>query len=219
MRKKRSKNRVKGIILAIILLVIVGLIIHERQKVMVCIDAGHGGKDAGSVSSNGKRYEKEDNLRIALRVKEKLEAQGISVILTREDDTFVSLGNRCKIANWRGADLFVSLHRNSSEKGNGVEIWVSEESDEISEKLALDILTNLEKVGIQQNRGVKSGTSENNGSDYFVNRNTKMPSCLIELGFISNAKDNELLDENLEEYAEAIAKGILQNLKEKGKKV
>lgn len=174
---------------------------------------GTAEKTLGSVSSDGKRYEKNDNLDIVLQVKKELEKQNVKVVLTRSDDSYVSLENRCKIANWRRADLFVSLHRNSSTSGNGVEIWISNESDETSEKLANDILNELEKTNIQSNRGVKNGTSDNNGGDYFVNRNTKMPSCLIELGFISNAKDNELLDENLEEYAKAISIGILQNLK------
>lgn len=167
----------------------------------------------GSVSANGKRYEKDDNLKVVLQVKKELEKQNVKVILTREDDTFVPLQKRCQIANWRRADLFVSLHRNSAKSGDGIEIWINNESDEISEKLATDILGELSKTKIQTNRGVKSGTSDNNGSDYFVNRNTKMPSCLIELGFISNTKDNQLLDEHLEEYAKAVAKGILQNLK------
>ena len=167
---------------------------------------------SGSVSTDNKRYEKDDNLEVALQVKKELEKHNVRVVLTRKDDTFVTLENRCRMANLRRADLFVSIHRNSSKNGDGVEIWVSQESDEISEKLANDILSHLEKVGIQSNRGVKSGTSENKGSDYFVNKNTKMPSCLIELGFISNAKDNQLLDENLEEYAKAISLGILQNI-------
>ena len=45
-----------------------------------------------------------------------------------------------------------------------------------------------------------------------VNKNTKMPSCLIELGFISNWKDNQLFDENIDEYVEAITRGILKKL-------
>ena len=110
------------------------------------------------------------------------------------------------------ADVFVSIHRNSAKNGNGVEIWRSQEEGEVSEKLAKDILENLEKVGIQNNRGVKEGTSEDANIDYFVNRNTKMPSCLVELGFITNEKDNQLFDEKLGQYAEAIAKGILKNL-------
>lgn len=172
-------------------------------------------KTSGSIASNGKRYEKEDNLEVALKVKKELEKHDVKVVLTRKDDTSVSLENRCRIANLRRADLFVSIHRNSSKSGNGVEIWISQEKDETSEKLATDILNQIEKVGIQSNRGVKNGTSENNGSDYFVNKNTKMPSCLIELGFISNSKDNQLLDENLEKYARAITMGILQNIEQK----
>jgi len=152
-------------------------------------------------------------LKVVLQVKKELEKKNVKVILTRKDDTFVTLQKRCQIANWKRADLFVSIHRNSAKSGDGIEIWINNESDDLSPKLATDILNQLDQTKIQTNRGIKNGTSDNNGSDYFVNRNTKMPSCLIELGFISNTKDNELLDENLEEYAKAISIGILQNLK------
>lgn len=184
----------------------------ENQKVIVCIDAGHGGKDAGSVSSNGKRYEKDDNLAMALAIQKELEKHDIKVVLTRENDTFVTLQKRCQIANFRRADLFVSIHRNSSESGNGVEVWIKSQENEADEKLANSILDELAKTQIQTNRGIKQGTSENDGNDYYVNKYTKMPSCLIELGFISSQKDNQLLDENKENYAKAIANGILQNI-------
>ena len=207
MRKKRTKNKIKYILFITIAIIIGILIYRQNQTIIVCLDAGHGGHDAGSLSSNGKRYEKDDNLKLVLKVKEKLEKQKIKVILTRKDDTFVSLEKRCQIANWKRVDLFVSIHRNSSKSGDGVEIWISKEKNEISEKLANDILQELEQTKIQSNRGVKSGTSENNGNDYFVNKATKMPSCLIELGFISNQKDNELFDENLEEYARSNCPG------------
>ncbi len=173
------------------------------------------GRDAGSVSANHKRYEKDDNLKMILQIKKELEKYDIKVILTRNEDTYVSLEKRCQIANWKRADLFISLHRNSGQKGNGMEIWISNKKDETSEKLANDILNQLSNTKMQTNRGVKVGTSKNNGGDYFVNQNTNMPSCLIELGFISNSKDNELFDENLENYARAIANGIRQNLKTK----
>ncbi len=209
MRRKKKK-----IIILLILgiLLTIGIIGINHRKVTVCLDAGHGGKDVGAVAENGKRQEKEDNLKLVLKVKEYLEKQGIKVILTRKEDTYVSLNKRCQIANFRRADVFVSIHRNSAKNGNGVEIWRSQEEGEVSEKLAKDILENLEKVGIQNNRGVKEGTSEDANIDYFVNRNTKMPSCLVELGFITNEIDNQLFDEKLGQYAEAIAKGILKNL-------
>ncbi len=217
MKRKKHTRRgtqhraypIKWIITAIIIIVSI-LIYQQDQQLIVCLDAGHGGHD---VSANGKRYEKDDNLKIVLQVKKELEKQKVKVILTRKDDTFVTLQKRCQIANWKRADLFVSIHRNSAKSGDGIEIWINNKSDDISEKLANDILKEFEQTKFQTNRGVKTGTSDNNGNDYFVNRNTKMPSCLIELGFISNTKDNQLLDEHLEEYAQAIAKGILQNLK------
>lgn len=168
----------------------------------------------GSVASDVKRQEKEDTLEVVLKVKQYLEEQNIKVILTRKEDTYVSLKKRCKIANRKKADLFVSVHRNSSEtqKPNGIEIWISKDADEISEKLAMDIMRRLESTNLQSNRGIKEGTSENQETNYYVNQNTEMPSCLVELGFISNSKDNQLLDENIEQYAKAIAEGILENV-------
>lgn len=173
---------------------------------------GMAEKMCGSIASSGKRYEKDDTLEMALKVKSYLEKQGINVIMTREEDEFVTLQDRCKKANWVMADLFVSIHRNSAEGGDGVEVWISNGEDEESSKLASSILQKIDQVGMQTNRGVKTGTSENSEADYFVNKNTKMPSCLIELGFISNKKDNELWDKNVEQYAEGIAEGIMQNL-------
>lgn len=184
----------------------------ESQKTIICIDAGHGGKDAGSVTKNNKRYEKDDNLQMALALQKELEKHDIKVILTRKDDTFVSLEKRCQIANFRRADYFVSIHRNSSESGNGVEVWIKSQENEADEKLANNILEELAKTQIQTNRGIKQGTSEDSDKNYYVNQYTKMPSCLIELGFISNQKDNQLLDENKENYAKAITKGILQTI-------
>lgn len=168
---------------------------------------------SGSVSTDNKRYEKEDNLQIALKVKEKLETNNVKVILTRKADTYVSLEKRCQIANITRADYFVSIHRNSAKSGDGIEIWIDSEENEEDKKLANCIMNELSQTEIQSNRGVKEGTSENDGNDYFVNKNTKMPGCLIELGFISDKKDNQLFDENLEEYAEAIASGILKSIR------
>lgn len=211
-RKKHTKRKNRFVVIAIILIIIGILIFRENQRIIVCIDAGHGGNDVGSVSSNGKRYEKDDNLEVALKVKEQLEKNDIKVVLTRNNDTYLSLEKRCVIANIRRADLFVSIHRNSAKSGDGIEIWVDSQKNEDELELANSIMNELDKTEIQTNRGVKSGTSEDSNNDYFVNKNTRMPSCLIELGFISNWKDNQLFDENIDEYAEAIANGILKDL-------
>ena len=174
---------------------------------------GHGGNDVGASSEN--RYEKDDTLQIAKLVKKYLEKnqskRKIKVIMTREKDKAISLQDRCKFANKKKADLFVSIHRNSADTGNGIEIWANSQKRESDTKLAETILEKLEKTNIQSNRGVKYGTIKSEDSNYYVLNNTNMPSCLIELGFISNDKDNKLLDENIDEYAKAIAEGIIEN--------
>ena len=99
-----------------------------RLKTVV-IDAGHGGKDVGCVSRDGKTYEKTITLDIARRLCKKIESayQDVDVIMTRSDDRFVELENRAVIANKAGANLFISIHVNSVEKGttaNGYSIHV-----------------------------------------------------------------------------------------------
>lgn len=171
------------------------------------IDHGHGGTDPGAV--NGKRRECDDTLRLGALVGSKLIEQGQNVIYSRETDKYVSLIDRTNIANKANADMFVSLHRNSftNSTANGVEIWVYTNPTAAELGAACDVLEELVKVGVQSNRGVKKG-------NYHVCRETKMPAMLIELGFISNAKDNELFDKNLDAYATAIVKGILEALGE-----
>ena len=203
------KKQIK-IIIIILSIVIIGLIIlisKENSKVRVCLDAGHGGEEVGAVL--GKRYEKDDTLKVTKLV---LKKKNVKVIMTRTKDKDVSLEERCIIANQKKADIFVSIHRNSATVGNGIEIWCGSLKEERDTKLADNILTNLTTTKIQQNRGIKYGSIGGENSDYYVLKNTNMPSCLIELGFISNEKDNQLLDDNLEEYAEAIAEGILKTI-------
>jgi len=79
----------------------------------IVIDAGHGGTDPGAISRTGLR-EKHINLDIARRLAELLKSKGIEVIMTRSSDVAVSLQRRVNIANKSGADLFISIHANSS---------------------------------------------------------------------------------------------------------
>ncbi len=210
----QMKKKKKIIILSIIIVLFTIILIWSthNHKTVVCIDAGHGGDDVGALL--GKRYEKDDTLKVSKLIKKHLQKQGIKVVMTRNKDTSVSLEERCKIANKKKATLFVSLHRNSAETGNGIEIWCNSKKRETDTQLADSILTNLEKTEIQNNRGIKYGTINGETTDYYVLNNTNMPSCLIELGFISNEKDNALLDDHIEDYAEAISNGILKNLPE-----
>lgn len=207
----KKQIKILIILLGIVIIGVIILISKENSKVRVCLDAGHGGEEVGAVL--GKRYEKEDTLKVTKLVEKKLKKENVKVIMTRKKDKDVSLQERCTIANQKKVDLFVSIHRNSATVGNGIEIWCGSLKEEKDTKLANHILTELETTNIQQNRGIKYGSIEGESSDYYVLKNTNMPSCLIELGFISDEKDNQLLDNNLEEYAEAIAEGIVKTIK------
>lgn len=206
----KKQIKILIIILGIVIIGVIILISKENSKVRVCLDAGHGGEEVGAVL--GKRYEKDDTLKVTKLVEKKLKKKNVKVIMTRKKDKDVSLQERCTIANQKKADLFVSIHMNSATVGNGIEIWCKGAKEEKDTKLADNILTGLTKTKIQQNRGIKYGSIEGESSDYYVLKNTNMPSCLIELGFISDEKDNQLLDDNLEEYAQAIADGIVKTI-------
>jgi N-acetylmuramoyl-L-alanine amidase len=109
-----------------------------RQIARVVLDPGHGGKDTGAVGPAGTK-EKDVTLDVAHRVAPVLSAQGIQVVLTRDDDRFVSLEERTARANSFAADLFVSIHCNASEsKGRrGIETYVLDTTrDEIAARVA-----------------------------------------------------------------------------------
>lgn len=171
----------------------------------IVIDAGHGGYDAGAV--NGTRYEKNDNLRMAMAVGERLKKCGINVIYTRTTDTFVPLLERSRISNNNKVDLFVSFHRNSASNpaANGVETLIYNNASNKSLQAAEALQQALVNVGIQSNRGVKR-------VNLSVLRETNAPAVLLELGFISNDQDNELLDSKFDAYADAIARSLAQSV-------
>ena len=185
---------------------------YRPKTDIICIDPGHGGDDPGAI--NGERCEKDDNLALALLVAKYVEELGCTPLLTRGEDSYLTLGDRCEIANDSDAAYFVSLHRNSAaESAKGVEVWISSHKTAPERKLAQSILAALEKIEIQQNRGVKAGTQAGEDSDYAVNKNTTMPSCIVELGFITNQEDNRLYDRHLDSYARAIAEAVVDLIK------
>lgn len=182
------------------------------QKIIV-IDAGHGGEDPGAVSDvlSGKTVlEKDIALGIAKKVRDILENNGYTVIMTRPDDTYPTLNERAKLANQKGAALFVSIHMNSSpsQDPSGTETYYSEINNgndfgATSKDLATNIQNRLYKALNSRDRGVKT-------ANHAVTRNSIMPAALIEVGFISNAEQAELLTtQNYQnKAAQAIAEGI-----------
>lgn len=181
----------------------------------VTLDAGHGGNDVGCHNGDETRLEKDDNLAITLAVQKELQKfPNVDILMTRDDDTFISLENRCKVANEGKSDLFISFHRNSATEGNGVEIWINENAETGDALLASNILAALDQVGVTKNRGTKEGYRDADGKNYYVNRHTDMPSCLTELGFLSNEEDNTYFDTKQDEYAKGIAQAIINTGKQ-----
>lgn len=197
------------------------------DEFVVMLDPGHGGWDVGATNADATRYEKDDNLRLGLAVRSALEAYpDVTVVMSRDTDVYVSLEDRCWIANSNDADFFISLHRNSAEEGDGVEIWVYSDlggSDTLAEQLASSIMTAMEQVGVSRNRGVQRGyrnEGENDENDpdsnYYINKYTNMASCLVEVGFMTSDIDNENFDTRLEDYAAAIAEAVVRLGTEQG---
>ncbi|MBQ7973982.1 MAG: N-acetylmuramoyl-L-alanine amidase [Clostridia bacterium] len=171
----------------------------------IVIDAGHGGYDAGAV--NGSRFEKNDNLRLAQAVGERLQRCGVNVIYTRTTDEFISLLERSRISNSRNVDLFASFHRNSATNpaANGVETLVYTNASSKSIQAAEALQQALANAGIQSNRGIKR-------ANLSVLRETRAPALLLELGFISNEQDNALFDSKFDTYANVIARSLAQSV-------
>lgn len=179
---------------------------EKDDGLVVCVDAGHGGKDDGS--DYKKRLEKDDNLNLALALQSYLESQGATVVMTRTDDTFLKLSERCEIANNANADYLVALHRNKGD-GCGIENWIYSGENEQTQALAENINAGLVAVGVQKDRGVKKGTQKSAATNYYINNHSHMPSCILELGFINSEVDNQLYDEHLNDYAKAIGDAII----------
>lgn len=166
----------------------------------VFIDPGHGGSDPGSVG-NGLR-ECDINLAVSKRVQYHLQRQGIEVMMSRQSDTIVSLNERTNMANKWGADVLVSIHCNSeTPAAYGVETYCYQFqyrnlADLVHGKILED--TSL----YYANRGVKA-------ADFHMLRESYMSAALVEMSFISNYRDAQLLANKQEGFAIAISKGVL----------
>lgn len=173
----------------------------------VAIDAGHGGMDSGATYKG--RQEKDDVLRLAMAVGGILENNGVNVSYTRTNDTYETPFKKAQDANASGADLFISIHRNSGTNPNtynGIQSLIFR-SGGIREELSKNINDNLEDLGFQ-NLGIEERPN------LVVLRRSSMPAALLEVGFINNDADNQIFDSKFNEIAQGIADGILETLRE-----
>lgn len=178
----------------------------DDGKKIVIIDPGHGGRQSGAVSISGK-YEKDFNLAVGLKVQALLQKhEDIQTMITRQDDTELSLQQRVEMAELNQADLFISIHGNkfTTPDPNGIETLYSR----IESKTLADMLhTHLMQVTGLKDRGVKMASLH-------VTRETSMPAVLLELGFMSNPTDEALMltEDYQERCAESIVDGIIEFL-------
>ncbi|MFA6172413.1 MAG: N-acetylmuramoyl-L-alanine amidase [Kiritimatiellales bacterium] len=194
----------------------------------VVLDPGHGGDDKGTTSPRGIQ-EKKVVLDVANRVRNRLQARGINVELTRESDRNLDLDARCRKAAALRADLFVSIHANSAGKNRdvrGAETFVlslpgryssnsygggtlpsasntGNRYDVANMVLGYRIQQNLIKATGQEDRGIKRARFE-------VLRDAPCPAALVEMAFMSNPKDEAIVIDpaGRDRIARGIADGI-----------
>ncbi|MBW4505941.1 MAG: N-acetylmuramoyl-L-alanine amidase [Scytonematopsis contorta HA4267-MV1] len=180
-----------------------------NSRVVVVVDPGHGGKDPGAVGIGGLQ-EVDVVLPISLRVAQILQQNGVQVVMTRRSDYFVSLPGRVKIAEKADASLFVSVHANYIGPGrsdiSGLETYYYDSGDDFARTVHRSILRNINV----KNRGVRRAR-------FYVLRKSSMPAILVEVGYLSGREDAAKLrnSQYRSEMAEAIAKGVLQYLRQK----
>ena len=180
----------------------------------VVIDAGHGGYDPGALGVSGLQ-EKDFNLETALLLRDKLAAQGVTVIMTREDDSFISLPGRASVANSAYADVFVSIHANSNPnpatRGTSTYYYAPSSNPllygqlEQRQKMADAVQRNLIELLGTRDIGILQ-------DNFAVLRGTEMPSVLVEAAFLSNTDDEVLLKDS--SFREKVAQGIADGLAE-----
>lgn len=185
---------------------------HQAHP-LVILDAGHGGKDRGAKVDAV--LEKRLALSTALLVKRALEELGYRVVLTRSHDVSLSLPRRVGIANKMDATIFVSIHYNSASNphAKGVEVFYYPSQQDTmrskeSKHLANCVLYQMVDQTAMHSRGVKKG-------NLYVNREARMPSILIEGGFMTNPAELANLKNRdfLNKLALGIARGVDKYLK------
>ncbi len=179
-----------------------------RGSRLVVVDPGHGGKDPGAIGIRGVQ-EKDVVLVVSQYVQQYLEQQGVRVLMTRTGDYFISLQGRTDMANRAGADLFVSIHANSMGMGrpdvNGFEIYYHGNAG-LSQAIHRNVVNSLDV----RDRRVRQAR-------FYVLRNSRMPSTLVEMGFVTGGEDNYKLTNPAfqQQMAQAIARGVLEYLQQR----
>lgn len=186
------------------------------QGKIIALDAGHGGSDTGAIGPTGVT-EKGVTLRVAKALQKLLQAEGATVLMTRTTDTEVSpkkanasdveeLQARCDVGNDGNADIFISMHMDSftNSTPSGTTGYYYTKGSKASQRLAQYVSEGVVTALGTGNRGTKS-------CNFYVVKHTDMPATLVEMAFISNDKEEKLM--NSEAGINRAAEGILNGLR------
>jgi N-acetylmuramoyl-L-alanine amidase len=190
----------------------------------VVVDPGHGGKDEGTKWRGVS--EKDLTLEVATRIESLLRQSGFPTVMTRRENTYVSLEERARVANRLSNALFISIHFNSDPTGNssGIETfyarqkeppdaawtWVglfnrpeASEAPDTSEVLAGEVQSALGSRTESRNRGIHP-------ANFYVVHHTRCPAILVEGGFLSNVFESQMLA--YPQYQETLAQGVVEGV-------
>lgn len=179
---------------------------EDPPRLVVVIDAGHGGVDGGAIGVATGVVEAELNLKYAYALKAELEARGMTVVMTRTDEGALASGKKAdmaarkKIMNGCDADIVVSIHMNKfTDRGASGPMAFYEKGSDEGKLLATAVITGVCEA---LERRVRLA----NPADYYVIRESDMPAVLVECGFLSNASDESLMQ--TDDYMKALVRGI-----------
>lgn len=186
------------------------------QETVIMLDPGHGGVDPGAecaVKATGLKNEKDINLAVATRVKELLEAEGATVIMTRSGDDWRSYTQRNNAVRDRDPDMFISIHCDSSSTASatGTSAFYYRAYSQPLAEAVHDSLVNAYKTEIYKTDSVSKIDRGTNFYAFRVARVEECPAVLIEYGFVSNIKECETLQDR--ESREILAKATVEGIK------
>lgn len=182
----------------------------ELKGLTICVDAGHGAQDPGGAANDVQ--EKDVVLPVALKLQKLLMNASAEVIMTRVDDSYPDLDQRCNVANKARCDLFVSVHANiapHSSDVTGFEVFYNATSQS-GAACAQHIVNAMDKATTSPNRGAKEDPR-----GLRVLEKTRMTAVLVELGFLSNPFEARWLTKKdyQDKLAQAVFEGIVSHWK------
>ncbi|UQS84758.1 N-acetylmuramoyl-L-alanine amidase [Apilactobacillus apisilvae] len=160
---------------------------NKMAEATIVIDPGHGGSDSGTLSQNQQYMEKTYTLKMADKVANQLQKLNANVVMTRNSDKYVSLGQRTRLSNNLKADLFVSFHFDSANgDGNASGFGIYKYHDNANQ-IANKVNDNFNLP--LHSRGVSIG-------NYYVLRENTQPAILLEMGFMDSTNDVQYIRNN-----------------------